>query len=171
ALVAVDELVLARRHSRGREVTIVRRGQLAAVGVVDPDDPGGVDALPAGAAAGGTLDRPPRRRAPPGGALAGRGRRRGRAARRDRLPGQPVRRRRRAPGALHPTPLPRRAPARRGPPPPPPPPRPPPRRAGAGGRAPPPGPRFPKRGAHDPAGRTPWSSVPSSSSRPSEPRS
>src|SRR4030095_12074300 len=119
ALVAVDELVLARRHSRGREVTIVRRGQLAAVGVVDPDDPGGVDALPAGAAAGGTLDRPPRRRAPPGGALAGRGRRRGRAARRDRLPGQPVRRRRRAPGALHPTPLPRRAPARRGPRPPP----------------------------------------------------
>jgi DNA polymerase III subunit epsilon len=61
ALVAVDELVLARRHSRGREVTIVRRGQLAAVGVVDPDDPGGVDALRAGAAAVEPFDGPPPR--------------------------------------------------------------------------------------------------------------
>jgi len=61
ALAAVDEVVLARRHARGREVTILRRGQLAAVGVLAPDDPGGLDALRAAATAAEPFEGPPPR--------------------------------------------------------------------------------------------------------------
>ena len=61
ALAAVDEVVLARRHVRGREVTILRRGQLAAVGVLAPDDPGAVDALRAGATPAEAFAGPPPR--------------------------------------------------------------------------------------------------------------
>jgi len=61
ALAAVDEVVLARRHARGREVTILRCGQLAAVGVLAADDPGGVDALRASAIPAERFDGPPPR--------------------------------------------------------------------------------------------------------------
>ena len=40
ALATADEIILARPHPEGREVTVVRRGQLAAVGLLrDPDPP------------------------------------------------------------------------------------------------------------------------------------
>jgi DNA polymerase-3 subunit epsilon len=61
ALAAVDELVLGRRQARGLEVTVLRRGQLAAVGVLAPDDPGGVAALRAAAATAERFDGPPPR--------------------------------------------------------------------------------------------------------------
>ncbi|HEX6678125.1 MAG TPA: DEDD exonuclease domain-containing protein [Actinomycetes bacterium] len=61
ALAAVDEVVLARRHARGREVTILRRGQLAAVGVLTADDVGGVDALRASATPAEPFAGPPPR--------------------------------------------------------------------------------------------------------------
>jgi DNA polymerase-3 subunit epsilon len=61
SLAAVDEVVLARRHARGREVTILRHGQLAAVGVLAPDDPGGLDALRAAATQAERFDGPPPR--------------------------------------------------------------------------------------------------------------
>jgi DNA polymerase III subunit epsilon len=38
ALATADEIVLARAHPEGREVTVVRRGQLAAVGLLRDDD-------------------------------------------------------------------------------------------------------------------------------------
>jgi DNA polymerase-3 subunit epsilon len=38
ALATADEIVLARPHPEGREVTVIRRGQLAAVGLLPRDD-------------------------------------------------------------------------------------------------------------------------------------
>jgi len=49
ALAGADEIVLSRPHPDGREVTVVRRGQLAAVGVLAADDLLGVERLVAGA--------------------------------------------------------------------------------------------------------------------------
>jgi DNA polymerase III subunit epsilon len=49
ALAGADEIVLSRPHPGGREVTVVRRGQLAAVGVLAADDLLGVERLVAGA--------------------------------------------------------------------------------------------------------------------------
>jgi DNA polymerase III subunit epsilon len=61
ALAAADEIVLARPHPQGREVTVVRRGQLAAVGLVAADDQPGVERLLAAAAAPELFDGPPPR--------------------------------------------------------------------------------------------------------------
>jgi DNA polymerase III subunit epsilon len=58
---AADEIVLARPHPQGREVTVVRRGQLAAVGLVAADDQPGVERLLAAAAAPELFDGPPPR--------------------------------------------------------------------------------------------------------------
>jgi DNA polymerase-3 subunit epsilon len=61
ALAGPDEIVLARPHPAGREVTVVRRGQLAAVGLVAADDQPGVERLLAAAAAPELFDGPPPR--------------------------------------------------------------------------------------------------------------
>jgi DNA polymerase III subunit epsilon len=61
ALAAAEEIVLARPHPEGREVTVVRRGQLAAVGLVSADDQPGVERLRAAAAAPELFDGPPPR--------------------------------------------------------------------------------------------------------------
>jgi DNA polymerase III subunit epsilon len=61
SLTAVDELVLARGHGAGREVTILRRGQLAAVAVVAAGDPLWLDGLRAGASAPEHFTGPPPR--------------------------------------------------------------------------------------------------------------
>jgi DNA polymerase III subunit epsilon len=61
ALAAADEIVLARPHPQGREVTVVRRGQLAAVGLVAADDQPGVERLLAAAAAPEVFVGPPPR--------------------------------------------------------------------------------------------------------------
>jgi DNA polymerase III subunit epsilon len=45
ALAGAEEIILARPHGDGREVTVVRRGQLAAVGLVATDDQPGVERL------------------------------------------------------------------------------------------------------------------------------
>jgi DNA polymerase III subunit epsilon len=61
ALAGADEIILARPHPDGREVTVVRRGQLAAVGLLAADDHLGVERLLAGAAAPERFDGPPPR--------------------------------------------------------------------------------------------------------------
>jgi DNA polymerase-3 subunit epsilon len=61
ALAGADEIVLARPHPQGREVTVVRRGQLAAVGLVAADDQPGVERLLAAAAAPELFVGPPPR--------------------------------------------------------------------------------------------------------------
>jgi DNA polymerase-3 subunit epsilon len=72
ALATADEIVLARAHPEGREVTVVRRGQLAAVGLLrDEDRPAGAPgtagdhpdlwSLLAGASAPEVFDGPPPR--------------------------------------------------------------------------------------------------------------
>jgi DNA polymerase-3 subunit epsilon len=61
ALAGADEIVLARAHPDGREVTVVRRGQLAAVGLVAADDQPGVERLLATATAPEPFDGPPPR--------------------------------------------------------------------------------------------------------------
>jgi DNA polymerase III subunit epsilon len=61
ALAGADEIVLARPHPQGREVTVVRRGQLAAVGLVAADDQPGVERLLAAAAAPEVFVGPPPR--------------------------------------------------------------------------------------------------------------
>jgi DNA polymerase-3 subunit epsilon len=61
ALAGPDEIVLARPHPRGREVTVVRRGQLAAVALLAADDHPGLQRLLAGAAAPEPFDGPPPR--------------------------------------------------------------------------------------------------------------
>jgi DNA polymerase III subunit epsilon len=61
ALAGADEIVLARPHPAGREVTVVRRGQLAGVGVLAPEDHGGVERLLAAASPPQPFDGPPPR--------------------------------------------------------------------------------------------------------------
>jgi DNA polymerase-3 subunit epsilon len=61
ALAGADEIILARPHPEGREVTVVRRGQLAAVGLVAADDQPAVERLLAGAAPAEVFDGPPPR--------------------------------------------------------------------------------------------------------------
>jgi len=72
ALATADEIVLARAHPQGREVTVVRRGQLAAVGLLrDEDRPAGapgttgdhpdLESLLAGASTPEVFDGPPPR--------------------------------------------------------------------------------------------------------------
>jgi DNA polymerase-3 subunit epsilon len=72
ALATADEIILARAHPQGREVTVVRRGQLAAVGLLrDEDRPAGaggttgdhpgLEPLLAGASAPEVFDGPPPR--------------------------------------------------------------------------------------------------------------
>jgi DNA polymerase III subunit epsilon len=61
ALAGADEIVLVRPHPAGREVTVVRRGQLAGVAVLAPDDHAGVERLRRGAAATEPFDGPPPR--------------------------------------------------------------------------------------------------------------
>jgi DNA polymerase-3 subunit epsilon len=72
ALATADEIILARTHPQGREVTVVRRGQLAAVGLLrDEDRPAGaggttgdhpgLEPLLAGASAPEVFDGPPPR--------------------------------------------------------------------------------------------------------------
>jgi DNA polymerase-3 subunit epsilon len=61
ALAGPDEIVLARPHPAGREVTVVRRGQLAAVGLVAADDQPGMERLLAAAAPPEPFEGPPPR--------------------------------------------------------------------------------------------------------------
>jgi DNA polymerase III subunit epsilon len=61
ALAGPDEIVLARPHAEGREVTVVRRGQLAAVGLVPAGDQPGVERLLATADPPEPFDGPPPR--------------------------------------------------------------------------------------------------------------
>jgi DNA polymerase III subunit epsilon len=61
SLAAVDELVLARRHPDGREVTVVRRGQLAAAAVLAAGDDAALERLLAGADAPEGFEGPPPR--------------------------------------------------------------------------------------------------------------
>jgi DNA polymerase-3 subunit epsilon len=61
ALAGADEIVLARPHPDGREVTVVRRGQLAAVGLLAAGDPVGVERLVAGARPAEPFAGPPPR--------------------------------------------------------------------------------------------------------------
>jgi DNA polymerase III subunit epsilon len=61
ALAGADEIVLARPHPAGREVTVVRRGQLAAVGLVARDDLPAVERLLEAAAPPEPFDGPPPR--------------------------------------------------------------------------------------------------------------
>jgi DNA polymerase-3 subunit epsilon len=61
ALATADEIILSRPHPEGREVTIVRRGQLAAVGLVRPGDDPELQALRAGASAPEVFEGPPPR--------------------------------------------------------------------------------------------------------------
>jgi DNA polymerase-3 subunit epsilon len=72
ALATADEIILARAHPQGREVTVVRRGQLAAVGLLRDEDRSagaggttgdhpGLEPLLAGASAPEVFDGPPPR--------------------------------------------------------------------------------------------------------------
>jgi DNA polymerase III subunit epsilon len=61
ALAGAEEIILARPHRDGREVTVVRRGQLAAVGLVAAGDQPGVERLLALAAPPELFDGPPPR--------------------------------------------------------------------------------------------------------------
>ena len=61
ALAGADEIVLARPHRDGREVTVVRRGQLAAVGLVAAGDLPGVERLLERASPPEPFDGPPPR--------------------------------------------------------------------------------------------------------------
>ena len=61
ALAGADEIVLGLPHPDGRVVTVVRRGQLAAVGVVAPGDQAGVERLLEAAAPPELFDGPPPR--------------------------------------------------------------------------------------------------------------
>jgi DNA polymerase-3 subunit epsilon len=61
ALAGAEEIVLARPHGDGREVTVVRRGQLAAVGLVGADDQPGVERLLDQATSPELFDGPPPR--------------------------------------------------------------------------------------------------------------
>ncbi|HJU00929.1 MAG TPA: DEDD exonuclease domain-containing protein [Actinomycetes bacterium] len=61
ALATADEIILSRPHPEGREVTIVRRGQLAAVGLLHPGDDPGLQGLRAGASAPEVFQGPPPR--------------------------------------------------------------------------------------------------------------
>jgi DNA polymerase-3 subunit epsilon len=61
ALAGPDEIILARPHPDGREVTVVRRGQLAAVGLVATDDHPGVERLLEAATPPEPFDGPPPR--------------------------------------------------------------------------------------------------------------
>lgn len=61
ALAGAEEIVLARPHGDGREVTVVRRGQLAAVGLVAADDQPGVERLLELATSPELFDGPPPR--------------------------------------------------------------------------------------------------------------
>ena len=61
ALAGAEEIILARPHRDGREVTVVRRGQLAAVGLVAADDPPGVERLLELATSPELFDGPPPR--------------------------------------------------------------------------------------------------------------
>ena len=122
ALAGADEIVLARPHRDGREVTVVRRGQLAAVGLVAAGDQPGVERLLEASLAAGAVRRSPApapgRRGQPGHPLAGGRRRQGRAPGRPRPPGQPGDRRRPPAAPLRPRPPPPRLAARRSPRPP-----------------------------------------------------
>jgi hypothetical protein len=57
----VDELVVAQPHPDGREVVVLRRGQLAGVAVLDAADDRGVDHLRAAAAQPEDFEGPPPR--------------------------------------------------------------------------------------------------------------
>jgi DNA polymerase III subunit epsilon len=61
ALAGAEEIILARPHRDGREVTVVRRGQLAAVGLVAADDQPGVERLLELATSPELFDGPPPR--------------------------------------------------------------------------------------------------------------
>ena len=61
SITGVDEIVLARRHTDGHEVTIVRRGQLAAVAVLPAPDLLGLEALRASATEPERFGGPPPR--------------------------------------------------------------------------------------------------------------
>lgn len=61
ALAGAEEIVLARPRGDGREVTVVRRGQLAAVGLVGADDQPGVERLLEQATPPELFDGPPPR--------------------------------------------------------------------------------------------------------------
>src|SRR5918993_5005062 len=61
ALAGAEEIILARPHRDGREVTVVRRGQLAAVGLVAAGDQPGVERLLAQAAPPELFEGPPPR--------------------------------------------------------------------------------------------------------------
>jgi DNA polymerase III subunit epsilon len=61
ALAGAEEIVLARPHRGGREVTVVRRGQLAAVALLASDDHPGVERLLAGADPPERFEGPPPR--------------------------------------------------------------------------------------------------------------
>jgi DNA polymerase-3 subunit epsilon len=61
ALAGAEEIVLARPHGGGREVTVVRRGQLAAVGLVAADDQPGIERLLERAPPPEPFDGPPPR--------------------------------------------------------------------------------------------------------------
>jgi DNA polymerase-3 subunit epsilon len=58
ALATADEIILSRPHPKGREVTVVRRGQLAAVGLLRPDDDPELQVLLAGATAPEVFEGP-----------------------------------------------------------------------------------------------------------------
>jgi DNA polymerase III subunit epsilon len=58
ALAGAEEVVMARPHPAGREVTVIRRGQLAAVAVLG-DDPDGLQRLLAAAAEAEPFQGPP----------------------------------------------------------------------------------------------------------------
>ena len=61
ALAGAEEIVLARPHGDGREVTVVRRGQLAAVGLIGADDQPAVERLLEQATPPELFDGPPPR--------------------------------------------------------------------------------------------------------------
>jgi DNA polymerase-3 subunit epsilon len=61
ALAGADEIILARPHPDGREVTVIRRGQLAAVGLLAGPDHPGMQRLLAGASLPELFDGPPPR--------------------------------------------------------------------------------------------------------------
>jgi DNA polymerase-3 subunit epsilon len=61
ALAGADEIVLARSHPAGREVTVVRHGQLAGVAVIAGDDHAGLQRLLAAAQDCQRFDGPPPR--------------------------------------------------------------------------------------------------------------
>jgi DNA polymerase III subunit epsilon len=61
ALAGAEEIILARPHPGGREVTVIRRGQLAAVGLLAGADHPGMQRLLAGASLPELFDGPPPR--------------------------------------------------------------------------------------------------------------